>query len=148
MVKSIYIIGSLRNREAVIKVGNKLRAVGIEGFDDWLSPGPEADDKWKEYEEARGQSYVEALSSWAAQHVYDFDKFHLDRCDGAILLRPAGKSCHLEAGYVVGLGKPLWIFLPKEEEKDPRWDVMNCFATGIGYDIDEIIKEIREYDNN
>ncbi len=142
-MKAIYIIGSLRNRDLVIETGNKLRAIGIEGFDDWISPGPEADDKWKEYAEARGQSYVEAINGWAAEHVYMFDKFHLDRCDGAILVQPAGKSCHLEAGYMVGKGKPLWIWLDNPE----RWDVMMRFATYIGYDIDEIIEEVRTYEN-
>ena len=135
MVKSIYIIGSLRNRDLVIETGNKLRAIGIEGFDDWISPGPEADDYWKSYAEARGQTYLEALNSWAAKHVFEFDHFHLNRCDGAILLPPAGKSCHLEFGYMIGTGKPGWVLLDNPD----RWDVMYQFATGWSYDIDEIV---------
>ena len=144
MMKAIYIIGSLRNRDLVIKIGNKLRAIGIEGFEDWISVGPEADDKWKEYSEARGQTYLEALNSWAAKHVYEFDKFHLDRCDGAILLPPAGKSCHLEFGYMIGTGKPGWILLDDDLNKS-RWDVMLQFATWWSYDVNEIIGWIDGY---
>lgn len=144
-MKAIYIIGSLRNRELVIEVGNKLRAIGIEGFDDWISPGPEADDKWKEYEEARGHTYLEALNGWAAKHVFEFDHFHLNRCDGAILLPPAGKSCHLEFGYMVGTGKPGWVLLDNPE----RWDVMYQFANvnggGWSYSIEEIVDWINSY---
>jgi len=140
-MKSIYIIGSLRNMDKVVEVGNKLRAIGIEGFDDWISPGPEADDYWKKYSEARGQNYLEALGSWSARHVFEFDHYHLDRCDGAILLPPAGKSCHLEFGYTIGKGKPGWVLLDDPE----RWDVMYQFATGWSYDIDEIVEEINKY---
>jgi len=144
-MKAIYIIGSLRNRELVIETGNKLRAIGIEGFDDWISPGPEADDYWKSYSEARGQNYLEALDSWAAQHVFEFDHFHLNRCDGAILLPPAGKSCHLEFGYIIGKGKPGWILLDNPD----RFDVMYQFAKsnggGYSYSIDKIIDWINNY---
>jgi nucleoside 2-deoxyribosyltransferase len=139
-IKSVYIIGSLRN-EQVVKVGNKLREAGIEGFDDWSSPGPEADDYWRKYSEARGQTYKEALNSWAAKHVFEFDKHHLDRCDAAILVCPAGKSCHLELGYMVGRGKPTWVLMDDPE----RWDVMYQFATGISYDVDEIVKEVTSH---
>lgn len=137
MIRSLYIIGSLRNRE-VIQVGNKLRENGIEGFDDWISPGEEADDKWKEYSEARGQNYIEALNSWAARHVFEFDKHHLDRCDGAILVCPAGKSCHLEFGYVIGTGKPGFVLLDTPD----RWDVMYQFATGLYISEDKMIEDI------
>jgi len=140
-MKAIYIIGSLRNRELVIETGNKLRAIGMEGFDDWISPGPEADDKWKEYSEARGQNYGEALKNWSAKHVYEFDKYHLDRCWGSILVCPAGKSCHLEFGYMIGKGKPGWIWLDDPD----RWDVMYQFATRCAYNIDDIIDEIKDW---
>ena len=138
LTKSIYIIGSLRNRDAVIQLANKLRDNGLEGFDDWLSPGEEADDKWKEYEEARGRTYLDALKGWAARHVFEFDKFHLDRCDGAVLICPSGKSCHLEAGYMIGQGKPVYVLLDTPD----RWDVMYQFATGIYTDEDVMIKDI------
>lgn len=39
----IYIIGSLKNRRNVMKLANNIRAKGFEVFDDWTSPGPEAD---------------------------------------------------------------------------------------------------------
>ena len=132
-MQSLYIIGSLRNREEVIRISNEIRVLGYEAFDDWLSPGPEADDKWKEYEESRGRTYREALGGWAAVHVFEFDLYHLNRCDGAVLILPAGKSCHLEAGYIAAT-KPLFILMD-----DPsRWDVMYQFATGIAFSLDEL----------
>ena len=137
-IKSVYIIGSLRNPK-VVDIGNKIRAAGIEAFDDWASPGPEADDYWKKYAEKRGLSYKEALKGHAARHVFEFDKFHIDRCDAALLVQPAGKSGHLELGYVLGRGKPGYILLDTE---NPRWDVMLQFATGLVETVEEFLSVI------
>jgi nucleoside 2-deoxyribosyltransferase len=124
--KSLYIIGSLRNPD-VPNFANQIEALGlgIEAFADWFAPGPEADDYWRLYEKARNRSYDEALRGWAAKHVFEFDHFHLNRCEGAVMLMPAGKSCHLELGYTIGQGKPGYIVFDKEPE---RWDVMVQFA--------------------
>ncbi len=126
-MKSIYLIGSLRN-PAIPEIARQLRVEGFDVFDDWYAAGPEADDYWQKYEQNRNHSYEQALSGYAAQHVYQFDKRHLDRCDIGILALPAGKSGHLELGYMIGTGKPGLILLDKEPE---RFDVMYNFATGI-----------------
>ncbi len=141
-VESLYIIGSLRNRDNVVDVANELRGtLDIECFDDWISPGPEADDHWKTYEEKRGHTYSKALDGYAAQHVYEFDKYHLDRCDGAVLVYPAGRSCGIEFGYVIGSGKPGWILLDNPD----RWDVMVQFANGWTHTTAELAEMIGEY---
>jgi nucleoside 2-deoxyribosyltransferase len=139
-INSIYIIGSLRN-DKIVDVANKIRETGIEAFDDWFSPGPEADDFWKKYAEKRGQTYREALNGYAAKHVFEFDKGHIDRCDCALLVQPAGKSGHLELGYVLGKSKPGFILLDQE---NPRWDVMLQFATGIYDSMDDFLDMLKE----
>ena len=73
----IYIIGSLKNKNIPI-IGNKLRkdmGEEVEIFESWYSPGPDADDFWRDYEKAKGLTYKEALNSWAARHVFEFDDF-------------------------------------------------------------------------
>lgn len=125
-MKSIYVIGSLRN-PIIPEIGNSLRSAGWDVFDDWFAGGPEADDKWKEYEQERGRTYQEALAGYAAGHVFHFDLTHLDRCDAALLVLPAGRSGHLELGYMAGRGKETYILLGQED----RWDVMYKFATGV-----------------
>ena len=101
-----------------------------------------ADDHWMEYERGRGHGYKEALAGYAAQMVFHFDKTHLDRCDIAVLLLPAGKSGHLELGYFRGLGKPGYILMDKEPE---RYDVMYNFASGIYFNKTDFFKELRKY---
>jgi len=126
-VNSFYIIGSLRNPE-VVAFANRLQALGYEAFADWISPGPDADDYLRDYAKARGLDYKQTLQTHAARHIFDFDVSHLKRCDAAVMLMPAGRSGHLELGYVRGLGKPGYIIFDQVPE---RVDVMYQFATEV-----------------
>jgi len=138
---SVYLIGSLRNPK-ISELAIRLRQHGFDVFDDWSSPGPETDEYWQKYEKQRGRSYAEALQGYHAKEVFDFDKQHLDRCDVAVLVLPAGKSGHLELGYIVGKGKPGFILL---EDKEPeRYDIMYLFATGIFISEDDMVTKLKE----
>lgn len=135
----VYLIGSLRNPK-VPKVATLLRIQGHEVFDDWFAAGPEADDYWQKYEQARGRTFEEALRGYAAGHVFEFDKTHLDATDAVVLLMPAGKSGHLEFGYCVGRGKRGFICMEREPE---RFDVMYRFAERICVGVPALIKALR-----
>lgn len=139
---SLYLIGSLRNKK-IPEIAKTLRVQSFDVFDAWHAAGPEADDHWKEYSEKRGQTYAEALNDYAARHVFEFDKSHLDRCDAAVLVYPAGRSCGIEFGYMIGSGKPGWVLLDSPD----RWDVMVQFATGWCFDVDELTHLLRVYRN-
>ena len=132
----IYLIGSLRNPE-IIPIHNYLTKRGFDVFSDWHSAGPEADDFWKKDQSEKGLTYKEALAGPAAQHVFAFDKKHLDMSDIAVLVMPAGKSGCIELGYMIGRGKPGYILFDKEPEKD-RWDVMFNFTTDICFSKEEL----------
>lgn len=138
--KTYYLIGSLRNPylpELEKKIIAGCPTTGV--FCEWFSAGERADDAFKEYNQGRGLSYREALQTYAAKHIFDFDRYHLDRCDGAVLVFPAGKSCHLEAGYMVGKGKPVYALFPDGEPED-RYEIMMQFLTKIFYSADELIE--------
>lgn len=145
-MQSIYVIGSLRNPE-IPKIGNLLRSIGLDVFDDWYSAGERADDHWKEYEQSRGRTFKEALDGYACCHVFAFDEFHLNRVDAALLVLPAGKSGHLELGYAIGRGKRGFIYT--EPNSDPngnvnpdslRWDCMYRFAEQVFFSKEETLE--------
>lgn len=136
----VYLIGSLRNPD-VPYIGNKLRALGFDVFDDWFAGGPEADDYWQQYEETRGRTFVEALYDRYATHIWAFDREHLDSSHLAIMVCPVGRSAHLELGYIIGQGKPGYIYLPEDLD---RWDVMYRFATGVFTDVDSLVTHMKE----
>lgn len=134
MTKRIYLIGSLRNPE-IPRIGNYLREIGFEVFDDWFAGGKIADDEWQAYEQLRGRPYDVALRGYAGQHVYQFDLHHINNSDIGLLAMPAGKSGHLELGFMIGQGKPGYVLFDKEPE---RWDVMYNFATDVFFDLKEL----------
>ena len=135
----LYLIGSLRN-PAVPKIASELRAGGYDVFDDWFAAGPEADDYWQAYEQGRGHTLAQALDGYAAGNVFRFDKTHLDRAEAGVLVMPAGKSGHLELGYLVGQGKPTYVLMPGEPD---RWDVMYRFTRGVYTSLDELLSALQ-----
>lgn len=142
MIKSVYVIGSLRNT-AIPLVADQLRAKGFEAFDDWYAAGPEADDHWAAYHQARGHSYEQALQGRDARNVFAFDLDNLCRCDAALLVSPAGRSGHLELGFVAGLGKPTYILLDDNHERWQRH--LARFATGVSKDLWRIINQLKDH---
>lgn len=134
----IYVMGSLRNPR-VLEVTIALDKLGFEVFSEWFGTGPDADQFWQDYEKARGRTYLQALKGWAARNIFEFDKFHLDRCDAGVLVYDAGKSAHTELGYLIGKGKPAYILLNGEPE---RYDVMANFATDVFPDLKGLTNEL------
>lgn len=134
----IYLIGSLRNPK-VVEITSKMTEAGLEVFSDWMAAGEHADDSWRDYEKARGRTYLEALRCPAARNVFQFDKHHLDAAESVVLAAPAGKSGHLELGYSLGKGKRGYYLLDDPE----RWDVMLQFCTGIFTDLNVLIEHLK-----
>ena len=108
-------------------------------FDDWFAGSANADDEWRDYEQLRGRSYVEALRAPAARHIYDFDLHYLRESREAVLIAPAGRSAHLELGWTLGQGKRGYVLLEPDSQ---RWDVMYQFATGVFTDVESLILEL------
>ena len=146
--KKLYLIGSLRN-ERVPQLAASLRkeCPEFEIFDDWYAAGPEADDWWKRYEQGRygvdAAAYQQGLEGYAANHVFEFDKGHIDSSSHALLVLPAGKSGHMEIMYALyGAGCDAAILL--EPDADPRWDVMYKFIPNILKNEEEVVAWLRD----
>ena len=135
-MSKIYLIGSLKHGR-VRDVAFELRAAGHEVFDDWHACGPDADADWQNYESERGRAYKEALQAPFAQHAFNFDLTHIKAADIGVLVLPAGKSGHLELGYMIGRGQRGYILLDGEPS---AWDLMYLIAHGIFYNIAELLE--------
>lgn len=136
----VYLIGALNNRN-LIELANEIRGLGIDVFDDWISPGEYTDDYWREYETRRGRSYGEALAGHHAGMVFAFDKWHLDDSDVVVLVLPCGKSAHLELGYALGQGKVGYVLFDDEPD---RYDVMYRFADGVFFSRAALLDILRQ----
>ncbi len=146
-MKTIYVIGALKHPR-IPMIANEIRSWGYDAFDDWWSPSEDADEWWQRHEFIRGRSYLEAINGWHARHVCDFDETHLDRSHGGVLVLPAGKSAHIELGYLRGQKKPTFVLF--EQEPD-RYDVMYRLGTrgvenaGIHFSLDTLKTSLQKH---
>lgn len=131
-------MGSMRG-ERVLEAALAVELAGYRAFADWFAPGPEADDYWKRYAQARGLSYGDALHEPHARNVFEFDQRWLRAADAGLLVCPAGKSAWAEMGLLRGWGKPVYAWLEKDPE---RWDIMLQIASGWSSDLNELISKV------
>lgn len=110
----IYVASSWRNQYQQVVV-NILRENGFEVYD-FKNPEPgnngfkwdEIDPNWQNWTAAE---FRRLLSHPVAEDGFIFDMKALKECDACVLVLPSGRSAHLEAGYVIGSGKPTIILL-------------------------------------
>lgn len=131
----LYLMGSLRNPR-IPELGRRIRELGYDVFDDWFGTGPRADDHWQEYEVERGRTYEEALYGLAAENTFNFDQRNLDFSDGGVLVLPAGRSAHLELGYLIGQKKFGYVLFDQVPE---RWDIMYQLANRVFFNEADLL---------
>ena len=132
----IYLFGSLSNPN-IITLTKRLRDEGLTVFSEWHSSGPEADMHWKNYFKELGYSYKEALNSDFVNTAFNFDLDHMKQADIGVLVMPAGRSGHLEIGWMLGQGKKGYILFPDGEPERP--DLMAKLATDVFFSTEELI---------
>jgi hypothetical protein len=128
--RRIYIASSWKNAAWLPAIALLLRTAGHEvylfcetGRDHFVF---DAHD-WK----GQDLSTITAKQAWQHEvfrHAFECDKAGLDWADTCILILPAGRSSHLEAGYAVGRGKDLFI---TGSPKPGEYDTMYGFAKAV-----------------
>jgi hypothetical protein len=115
----LYVASSWRNelQPSVVEV---LRQAGHEVYDFQHPPGGDhLGFSWSEidpgYDRWTAIDYIGALEHPIAVAGFDSDFDAMQEANGCVLVLPCGRSAHLEAGYFVGAGKPLWILLEEDE---------------------------------
>lgn len=85
------------------------------------------------------------LEDSRSQRAFKEDKKWLDWADCCLLILPAGKSAHLEAGYAKGQGKTLIIW--QEDFPKGEFDVMYGFADLITDSVLAVIEFLDKQGN-
>ncbi len=125
----IYVASSWRNDyQPDVILG--LREAGHEVYD-FRNPRPEnhgfhwseIDREWKSWTMRR---FIEALSHPLAEEGFGEDYRAMQWAEACVLVLPAGRSAHLEAGWFAGAGKPLLILLADAEP-----ELMYKLASGL-----------------
>jgi hypothetical protein len=121
MSKRIYVASSWRN---ILQPGivAALRAAGLEVYD-FRNPGPGKSGfgwrgispGWESWTPAQWRA---ALAHPLAQDGYTNDRAGMDWATHGVLVLPAGRSAHLEAGFMAGQGKPVYTLCLESTEPD------------------------------
>ena len=139
----IYIASSWRNIDQPVVVLT-LRGAGHDVYD-FRNPYPgnkgfhwsEIDPDWQKWNPTQ---YREALDHPIAVDGYLTDFKAMEWANICVLLLPCGRSAHLEAGYFIGVGKPLHILILSQCEPE----LMYKMATRIHTTTSELVRYLEE----
>lgn len=147
----IYVASSWKNKEKAKGVAIALRGAGhkVDCFCDPENAAiPGASRYVFDYRELEQVGNPNLLDQFAIQQnsrivrrAFEEDAGWIEWAEAVVLVLPAGKSAHLEAGYAKGLGKHLFIlgdFPPGE------LDVMYLFADSIHRELEGLIAAVNE----
>jgi hypothetical protein len=154
----IYLAGSWRYAETIreyLKYFRKQERFEVDCFCD--QEGGRIGFNIRECLERWGDDVRNVDAITALEHPAVADKFHiafaedkkwLDWCECVVMMMPCGKSAHLEAGYVKGQGKLLFIYWMADLVKG-EFDNMYQFADGMfrNDNLYGLIETIKSYDN-
>lgn len=145
MIK-IYTASSWRNKyyESVVK---RLKEEGFEVYDfrnaistegqrlafDWKQIDPD----WEKWDI---EKYLDVLEyNELSRNAFKSDLRGMQEADVCLLILPCGKSSHLEAGYMRGMGKTLYIYMPELERAELTYKLANW----IYVDLDQLISDLK-----
>jgi len=142
----IYIASSWKNAEDVLVIAKYLRENGhdVDCFAD-ESTGRFV-FHYSEIDSFENLDAINFMYDERSQKAFQEDKKWIDWAECVLLILPAGKSAHLEAGYGVGKGKYLIIY----QQNFPRgeFDVMYGFADLITDDFRAIMRFLNNAKTN
>ncbi len=95
------------------------------------------DANWKAWSP---RAFRAALEDPIARCGFDADWSAIQDAEAGVLLMPCGRSAHLEAGYFVGAGKPLFILLSSDGEPE----LMYRMATRVCVSLTELLAALSE----
>jgi nucleoside 2-deoxyribosyltransferase len=138
--KRVYVASSWRNllQQGVVMT---LRAAGFEAYD-FREPVPGEDGfRWKEidpeWQSWTPDRYREALSHPVAEAGFRRDADAMDWADCCVLVLPCGRSAHIEAGYMAGRGKPVWVLAVEPCEPELMYKL--CKPGGLVTSVVELL---------
>ena len=142
--RRIYLASSWRNPFYPDALA-QLRAAGHQVYD-FRNPAPgNAGFSWASMDPAWQQWTPEAYAAQIGGAIpaggYACDKDALDWADACVLLLPCGRSAHLEAGYMIGRGKPTFIVLNKQGFEP---ELMYLLASGIFTKLEEALQALAD----
>lgn len=96
------------------------------------------------------EQYLAGLEHPIAVAGFESDFGAMEWAEACVLVLPSGRSAHLEAGWFVGAGKPLFILLDGAEFGHDAGhhvtELMYKMATKVYSGRDELLNDLAEYE--
>lgn len=145
-MSKIYVASSWRN-EYYPRVISALMQAGHEVWD-WRNPPTGSGGfKWQDvgmpdYKHGDRVSYIDyidMIEQPRAIEGFQADFKGMQWCDIGVLLLPSGRSAHIEAGWIRGQAKALYVIRPEDDEPD----LMHKLASAIFQNADDLIGHLK-----
>lgn len=136
----VYIASSWKNEASVKWMAAFLRSQGFEVDDFTDDSAGRFVFHYSELGNLEELDAIRFLQYEKAQRAFEEDKRMIDWADAVVLLLPAGRSAHLEAGYAKGRGKQLIIY--QSDFPVGEFDVMYGFADLITSNVYAIVDHL------
>lgn len=138
---TVYLASSWRNQYHTDTLGT-LRGAGYTVYD-FKNPLPgdegfhwsEIDPHWLRWDP---ETFRKALQHDLARQGFSNDFRAMMASDVCVLLLPAGRSAHLEAGWFAGSGKPTLVYIPEPVEPE----MMYLLADGVHSEMPALIRAL------
>jgi hypothetical protein len=88
------------------------------------------------------EALISALAHPTTRRAFRLDANAVAYCDALVLVLPAGRSAHLEAGFVAGQGRPVVVYVPPNEPQEA--DLMLGWAAAIVGDVGAVVEAVME----
>lgn len=77
------------------------------------------------------ETFAMGLLHPRAKEGFERDMEHLREAEAVILLLPCGKSAHLEAGWAVGAGKPVALYMTEDLQPELMYGMFDLITNNI-----------------
>lgn len=142
---NLYVASSWRNKYQP-GVVSMLRDAGHLVYD-FRNPEPgnngfswaQIDPNWQRWD---SEAYRCALDHPAAQAGFNLDFEAMCLADGCVLVLPSGRSAHLEAGWFMGCGRPVWVLVPEPVEPELMYLLARERAGALCVSTSELVRRI------
>lgn len=136
MKYDFFIASRWRNKKQVIELAKSIRQKGrfVYCFVEGDGSNYELKDLEEKYAPEEFMKHFESIPNWtknpAVREIFDVDMKALKESENILLLLPAGKSAHLEAGVGYGLGKKC-IVIGEQKETESLYLIFSEFYKSV-----------------
>lgn len=139
----IYVASSWRNPDQPELIKLLKEHFGEASVFDFRHPAPKCDGfHWEQidpdWHDWTPEEYIGALRHRAATEGFMRDMLAMHEADVCVLLLPAGRSAHLEAGWMKGVGKRLVIITQDREEPELMYKLADIILNGFDDIVDTL----------